>query len=57
LFGEGVTIGVWDAGAILQDHLEFSAIGTVANKIEVLETEIQVVDDSDPTAVTSTIYC
>lgn len=55
LFGEGVTIGVWDGGAILQDHEEFGAIGTEANKIEVLETESQVVADSHPTAVTSTI--
>ena len=55
LYGEGVTIGVWDGGAILQDHEEFGAIGSEGNKIEVLETESQVVDGSHPTAVTSTI--
>lgn len=56
LFGNGVTVGIWDYGAILSNHIEFinSTIGGSA--IEIDENESQEVVDNHPTNVTSCIY-
>lgn len=56
LYGSGVTVGVWDYGAIEKNHVEFLDSNSGTSNIEVDENENQEVQDDHPTAVTSCIY-
>jgi len=56
LYGSGVTVGVWDYGAIEKNHVEFLDSNSGTSNIEVDENEDQQVQDDHPTAVTSCIY-
>ncbi len=56
LYGSGVTVGVWDYGAIEKNHVEFLDANSGTSVIEVDENESQEIQDSHPPSVTSCIY-
>ena len=56
LYGKGVVVGVWDYGAILVTHDEFTNPSTGANVIDLDTNEPQNIEDNHPTSVTSCIY-
>ena len=56
LNGEGITIGVWDKGAVMKDHIEFIKSETGNSIIETpAQYETQNITDSHPTSVVSCI--
>ena len=55
LNGQGVSIGVWDKGAIFAEHVEFLPENEGESIISVLPSESQLVVDSHPVTVSSVI--
>ena len=55
LNGQGVSIGVWDKGAIFAEHVEFLPENEGESIISVLPSESQLVVDSHPVMVSSVI--
>ncbi|MGB0274462.1 MAG: S8 family serine peptidase [Flavobacteriaceae bacterium] len=55
LNGQGVSVGVWDKGAIFDDHVEFLPEAGEESIISVLSSESQAVTDGHGTMVSSVI--
>lgn len=55
LNGEGVSVGVWDKGAIFDEHIEYSPENGEESVISVLNSESQNVTDLHGTTVSSVI--